>query len=138
MEAWAHSRSEVRWLVSVPGIGPYSALVVLAEIGDIRRFASKRQLYSYAGLVPRVRDSGERRRRGKITRSGSPRLRWIMVEAAMNAVRTSPAARRYFERLRQRKHAQVARVALARKLLGAIYAVLHDGVCFDEEVFAAV
>jgi hypothetical protein len=56
----------------------------------------------------------------------------------MNALRTSPAARRYFERLRQRKHPHAARVALARKLLSAIYALLRDGVCFEEEVFAAV
>ena len=129
---------EVRCLVTIPGIGAYSALLLLAEIGNIDRFASKRQLYSYAGLMPRLRQSAERKRTGGITRSGSPRLRWILVEAAHHAVRCSPAARRYFERLKQRKHPNVARVALARKLLGAVYTLLRHGVCFDEEVFAAV
>lgn len=126
------------WLETIPGVGRYAARLLVAEIGDIQRFASKRQLYSYAGLVPRVRDSGERRRRGGITRAGSPRLRWIAVQVAHSAVRASPGARAYFQRLARRKHRQVARVALARKLLGAVYALWHDGVCFDEEVFAAV
>jgi transposase len=130
--------ADVRCLVTIPGIGPYSAAVLLAEIGDIDRFGSKRQLYSYAGLVPRVRDSAEQKRRGRITRAGSPHLRWILVEAAQNAVRSSPAARQYFERLARRKHRHVARVALARKLLGAVYALLRHGVCFDEQAFAAV
>jgi len=138
LQDYARQDERVRWLETIPGIGPYAALVVLAEIGSIERFRSKRQLYSYAGLVPRVRESAERRWRGGITRCGSPRLRWILVEAAHSAIRSSPAARAYFERLGRRKHRQVARVALARKLLGAIWALLHHGVCFEEEVFAAV
>lgn len=58
-----------------------------------------------------------------------------MVEAAHTALRCSPAARNYFDRLRHRKHAHVA---LARKLLGAVFAMLRDGACFDETIFAAV
>jgi non-heme chloroperoxidase len=76
--------------------------------------------------------------RSGITRQGSPWMRWIMVEAAQVATRCSPAAKRYFERLSRKKHKHVARVALARKLLIAVYALLHDGVAFDEEKFAAV
>jgi hypothetical protein len=60
------------------------------------------------------------------------------VEAAHTAGRHSPAAKNYFEQLKKRKHPQVARMALARKLLGAVYALLRDGVCFDESIFAAV
>ena len=56
----------------------------------------------------------------------------------MTAVRTSPGARAFFERLCRRKPRHVARVALARKLLGAVYALLRDGVCFDEQVFATM
>lgn len=127
----------VGWLQTIPGFGGYAARLVLAEIGELDRFASKRQLYSYAGLVPRLRESGQRQRRGGITRSGSPRLRWILVQAAHSALRCSPAARAYFERLARRKPPQVARVALARKLLGAVWALGREGVCWDEEVFAA-
>lgn len=134
----ARADADVRCLMTIPGIGPFSALALKAEIGDIRRFLTKRQLYSYAGLVPWVRESAEHRRRGHITRAGSPLLRWVMVEAAMNAARWSPAACGYFERLAKRKPRAVARVALARKLLGAVWALWTYGVCFDEEVFAAM
>ncbi len=134
----ARSDSRARWLMTIPGIGEYSAMLLLAEIGDIGRFSSKQALCSYAGLVPRVRESAGKAARGGITRQGSPWLRWIMVEAAQVAVRSSPAARRYFTRMQHKKHRHVARVALARKLLSAVYALLHDGLAFDEEKFAAV
>ncbi len=133
----AKQDERVRWLLSIPGIGVCSAMMLLAEIGDITRFSSKEALCSYAGLVPRVRESAGKAARGGITRQGSSALRWIMVEAAQVATRSSPAARRYFERLLRKKHKHVARVALARKLLTAVYALLHDGVVFDEDKFAA-
>lgn len=133
----ASQDERARWLQTIPGIGEVSAMMVLAEIGELPRFGSKEALCSYAGLVPRVRESAGKAARGGITRQGSPWLRWIMVEAAQVATRTSPAARRYYERLLRKKHKHVARVALARKLLIAVYALLHDGVEFDEEKFAA-
>lgn len=138
LEQQAQQDPDARHLMSIPGIGAYRALALKAEIGTIRRFATKRQLYSYAGLVPRLRQSADRTRRGGISRAGSPLLRWVMVGAALQAARYSTAARSYFERLRQRKHTHVARVALARKLLGAVHALLRDGVCFDEQQFAAL
>lgn len=138
MQTCAQADPRVQWLTSIPGIGSYSALVLLAEIGPIERFADKKQLYSYAGLVPRLRQSAERKRSGGITRAGSPRLRWILVEAATVAARCSPAAQRYYQPLAERKHRNIARVALARKLLGAVWALLRHGVCFDEQVFAAM
>jgi transposase len=126
------------WLMTIPGIGEYSAMMLLAEIGEIGRFADKEALCSYAGLVPRVRESAGKAARVGITRQGSPWMRWVMVEAAQVATRCSPAAKRYYERLLRKKHKHVARVALARKLLIAVYALLHDGVVFDQEKFAAV
>lgn len=138
MKVCAQTDPRVAWLTSIPGIGSYSALVLLAEIGPIERFADKKQLYSYAGLTPRLRQSADRKRSGGITRAGSPRLRWILVEAATVAARYSPAAQRYYQPLAARKHRNIARVALARKLLGAVWALLRHGVCFDEQVFAAM
>jgi len=133
----AKDDDRVKWLLTIPGIGECSAMMLLAEIGDLGRFGNKEALCSYAGLVPRVRESAGKAARGGITRQGSPWLRWIMVEAAQVATRCSPAAKRYYERLSRKKHKHVARVALARKLLIAVYALLHDGVAFDEEKFAA-
>lgn len=133
----AKADQRVRWLMTIPGIGECSAMILLAEIGDIARFSSKEALCSYAGLVPRVRESAGKAARGGITRQGSSTLRWILVEAAQVATRCSPAARRYYERLLRKKHKHVARVALARKLLIAVYALLHDGVVFAEDKFAA-
>jgi transposase len=121
-----------KWLMTIPGIGQYSAMLLLAEIGDIQRFADKKALTNYAGLVPWVRESADKRRSGGITRVGSPWLRWIMVEAAQTAIRTSPAIKDYFARLRRRKHRNVAVVAVARKLLVAMWALLQHGECFDE------
>jgi transposase len=129
--------ARARWLETIPGVGAYSALVILAEIGDIRRFTDKKSLASYAGLVPRVRESAGRRHAGGITRTGSETLRWILLQVAQVAARHSPAACAYYQRLRKRKPAQVAKVALARKLLSCMWALLCHGICYDDEVFAA-
>ena len=138
LKAMAREDARGKWLATIPGIGVYSAMILLAEIGQVRRFSDAKALCSYAGLVPWVRESAGHKSHGGISRCGSPRLRWVMVEAAHTALRCSPAARQYFDRLRQRKHAHVARVALARKLLTAAFALLRDGACFDETIFAAV
>jgi transposase len=134
----AKQDKRAEWLMTIPGIGECSAMMLLAEIGDIGRFQDKEALCSYAGLVPRVRESAGKAARGGITHQGSPWMRWILVEAAQVATRCSPAAKRYYERLARKKHKHVARVALARKLLIAVYALLRDGVVFDEQKFATV
>jgi transposase len=135
LERLAKADARAGWLQSVPGIGAYAAMVILAEIGDVERFASKRALASYAGLTPVVRESAGRRKRGGITHQGSNTLRWIMLQVAQVAARWSPGARSYYAGLRARKPAQVARIALARKLLTVVWALLRHGVDFDEELF---
>jgi transposase len=138
LEAQAACDPRVRWLTTIPGIGAYLAAVIVAEIGDVQRFPTKKALASYAGLVPRVRESAGKRSYAGITRQGSNLLRWAMVQAAHGATRSSPAARAWYERLRRRKRPQIARVALARKLLTCIWALLRHGVCFEDSVFATV
>jgi transposase len=120
---------------SVPGIGAYSAMVVLAEIGEIGRFATKRSLASYAGLTAVVRESAGKRKRGGIGHNGSETLRWIMLQVAQVAAMHSPA-KAYYARLRKRKPPQVAKIALAHKLLTAVWSLLRHGVRFGESVFA--
>jgi transposase len=134
----AKADPDARCLMSIPGVGAVTALTLKAEIGDIHRFPDKRSLYNYAGLVPVIRQSGGHQRSGGITRAGSPHLRWAMNEAAMTAARYSVGARAWFQRLAKRKHPHVARTALARKLLGAVWALWTHGECFDERIFAAM
>ena len=136
LERMAAGDARARCLQSVPGIGAYSAMVILAEMGDVARFANKQALASYAGLVPVVRESAGKRKRGGITHQGSNTLRWIMLQVAQVAARKSPQVGKWYAQLRARKPAQVAKIALARKLLNASWAMLRHGVCFDEQMFA--
>ena len=136
LEAMAKVDVRAKWLQTVPGIGSYSAMVILAEVGEIERFHTKRALASYAGLTPSVRESAGKKKRGGIGHHGSGTLRWILLQVAQVAARTSPAARAWYLRLKKRKPAQVALIALARKLLTAVWALLRHGVCFDENSFA--
>jgi transposase len=88
-------------LLTVPGIGWVLAFTIAAEIGDITRFASARKLTGYTGLCPRVHQSGEKDRRGPITKQGPKYLRWAMLEATMHALR-HPAYRERYQRTKQR------------------------------------
>jgi transposase len=98
------------------GIGPVMAVTVRAEIGDIRRFARGPALACYAGLVPRVDRSADRVYHGRITRDGSPWLRWALVEMARHAIKRQDGVGRWARRLAVRKGLYKARVALARVL----------------------
>jgi transposase len=108
-------------LQQLRGIGPVLALTIRAEIGDIGRFATPGQLASYAGLVPRVDASAGRIRYGRITRRGSPWLRWAFVEAAVHGTRRTDRVGRWGRGLAMRKGVLKARVALARVLAEEIH-----------------
>jgi transposase len=112
-------------LMAIPGIGFLSAAVVLAEVGEVSRFASPDQLASWAGLTPTERSSDEHTRRGHISKQGSRWLRWVMVEAASRRFR-DPALRRFEERIARRRGKKIARVALARRLLTLSFYALRD------------
>ena len=107
-------------LQRVPGIGPVLAVLIRAEIGDRHRFATPGHLASYAGLVPRVDASAGRYYSGRITRRGSPWLRWALVEAAMHGPRRRDPTGRWARRLAVRKGALKARIAIARALCADI------------------
>lgn len=111
-----------RALDTLVGIGPVRALTIRAEIGDIARFSRGAALASYAGLVPRVDGSADRLYYGRITRQGSPWLRWVLVEAALNAMKRSDGIGRWARRLAVRKGVGKARVALARVLCDEVVA----------------
>jgi transposase len=103
-------------LIDIHGIGLLSALVVVAELGEVERFRLAKQVGAYAGLTSRVHQSGGHCYRGSITRQGSPWLRWVLVEAAMKVIRRDDALKNFYTRVRKRSSARIARVATARKL----------------------
>lgn len=103
-------------LDALVGIGPVLALTIRAEVGDITRFRRGPELASYAGLVPAVDASAGHYRTGRITRQGSPWLRWALVEAALHGLKRTDATGRWGRRLAVRRGGLKARVALARRL----------------------
>lgn len=110
----------VRALTTIVGLGPILALMIRAEVGTVDRFPTPGHLASYAGLVPGVEISAGRMRYGRITRRGSPWLRWALVEAAVHGPKRRDAEGRWARRLALRKGALKARVAIARRLCGEI------------------
>ena len=122
---WAE---DVVFLMQVPGLGIVLSMTVLSAIGDISRFEHAKNLVGYAGLGAGVHDSGLKHQGKGITKAGRKELRWAMVEAAWGAVRSDPYWKAQFEALKKRgKHANQAVVAIARKMLVAIWHVLSKG-----------
>ena len=103
-------------LTGLTGVGPVLAMTLRAEIGDIARFRRGAELACYAGVVPRVERSADRVYHGRITRAGSPWIRWALVEAASHAMKRPDGVGRWARRLAVRKGGMKARVALARVL----------------------
>jgi transposase len=114
---------------ALPGIGPVLGAVIVAEVGDVRRFATAGRLCSWAGLTPRHRESDIKVARGHITRQGSPMLRWAMVEAIQHLPSdTVIRARRDAIIARRGKQARnIAKTAAARQLLACVFYALRDG-----------
>lgn len=115
---------------SVPGMGFVTALTVLCECGDITRFDSIDEVSAYAGLCPRVTQSGESAHHGHISKQGPPQLRWVLQQAAWAALRTDPNARSIYARIAKRAGSKKAATALARKLLSYAWSVCRRGQPF--------
>lgn len=136
-------------LCSLKGIDTYSAMVIVTEIGDGRRFPGAPQLMSYLGLVPREERSADRGHRGAITKAGNSRVRWVLTEAAWNqnhrvggcarlkrhwqsqppavvAIARKAERRLHdkFWKIASRKDRKTAAVAVAREMAGFIWALL--------------
>lgn len=127
-ELTARAKSDRRLLClqQLYGVGPIVASHLLAEIGDGHRFRRPRQIVRLAGLDPAVHESGETRRRGRLSKAGPPLLRWALVEAARNARRqTSPDHERW-QRLAARRGVQVANLTIARTIAGRAHQALRE------------
>lgn len=116
---------EARLLMTMPGVGPYTALMLQAEVGDWKRFSSPEKLASHAGLVSSSYSSGEKVRFGRITKRGSSYLRSVMVEAACQVRSKKNPLFQFYERLKEKKGNKIARVALARKMLTVLWHMIH-------------
>jgi transposase len=132
----ARPNPDAHRLKKMPGFDVLSAMMFLAEIGDISRFQNARQLTAFIGLVPRVYASGEVCRRGRITKQGSKLLRCILVQCAWAAIRKSPNLRSRFASISRRRGKSIAIVAIARKLAEVAFHIVKEKAEFSEERLA--
>jgi transposase len=114
------------------GVGPFGALLLLAEIGSITRFASSHELAAYAGLVPSTRSSGGKTAQGSVARAGSGWLKWILIEAVQTHQQVPGPVRFHYERRLRAKGKPKATVAAARKLCTYIYWMLREQQSYPE------
>jgi transposase len=124
---------ETQLLMTIPGISHYSALVIYAELGDIDRFDRAKEVVRYVGLNPVIRESGDSQFEGSISKKGSGKVRWSLVQAVHSAVHRvdNEYLSRFYHRIERWKNKQKAAVATARKLLVSIYHMLDRGEVYD-------
>ena len=114
-----------------PGIGPFGAALLLAEIGTIHRFRSAHELAAYAGLTPSTQSSGDKTRHGGVGRAGSPWLKWLLIEIVQSLkLAPGPVGQQYQKLLRAKGKAK-ATVAAARKLCCYLYWCLKEDWSYD-------
>lgn len=118
-------------LGTMPGVGVVTIDTILAELGDWERFRCADAVVSFSGLDPGVRESDGSRHNLKITKAGSPLLRWIMIQLAHRMKRSTSRWKKIFERLSNRIGKKKATCAIARRLLLVIYAMLRDGKAYQ-------
>lgn len=123
---------EIEVLMSIPGIDFYSALIILSEIGDVKRFPNYKTLCAYSGLIPSTHQSGKTKWNGHITKEGNKWLRWILGQAVHQITRRDGKMRDFYLKLMKKKGKSVAKTACARKLLRVIYCMLTRGECYLE------
>jgi len=119
-------------LTSIKGIGKITSAILLSVIGDVNDFPDEHRLASYFGIVPRVSNSNESEHSGRIHKRGSKLGRTALVQSALIAANYSPYLRRFYERVKARRGAGRAIIALARKFLGIIYRTLKNKWVFED------
>jgi transposase len=133
LRSYARRQVGCKALMGQFGVGELTAVTILAELGDARRFSSSRDAVRYAGLDITVHQSDQRRAAGHLSRQGPPTLRWALFEAALCAARACSPDREYFTQAAERVGANRARLSVARKLLKRSYHTLRE---LDEEALA--
>jgi len=135
IEALARGDEAVRRLMTCPEIGPLTAIAYVAALDRVDRFSRAHQVMSYLGLTPSEWSSGESQRKGRITKAGSPRCRYLLVETAHRLLlHRRPETVQlvsWADRIAKRRGKRVAIVALARKLAGVLFAIWRDGHVYE-------
>lgn len=140
LKTHANQDADCRRLMSIPGVGPVTAIRFVAAIDEVGRFGNAHRVESYLGLVPGEHSSSERQRRTSITKAGAPALRRALVQAAWASRRARgdhPMVTWSLE-VEKRRGKRIAIVALARKLVGVMFALLRDGSVYDAKRTARV
>jgi transposase len=140
IEEVVQSDERVQRLCSAPGVGPITAAAFVATVDDAARFRGPHQLEAYIGLVPSEMSSGERQRKGAITKAGDKRLRWLLVQSAQCILRRrnplTEAIRVWGERIAARRGKKIAAVAVARRLAGILFAMMRDKTIYRPRFLA--
>jgi transposase len=122
----AKQDERAKLLATLPGIGDFFAVLLAVEIDEARRFVRAEKLCAYAGLVPSTYASGGYVHHGRITKQGNKWIRWACIEAVYPAIRQDPDLAALYGRLKVSKGANVAKVAVAKRLLTIAYRVLTE------------
>jgi len=130
----AQEQSDRVRLKTIPGVGEVTAEVILAELADPRRFPSIKDVVAYAGLAPGQRESAGKRKGLSIEMTGSPLLRWALVQAAWQLVQRSRHWGLIYEQLKRRTGTKKAIVAVTRRLLGLAYSLLKHEQDYRERL----
>lgn len=131
IEKIADDDPAVRLVMTMTGMGHFTATSFVAEVGDIRRFQSGDHLASFTGLVPKVHQSGETLKLGHITKQGNTHLRHVMVQAANIAVQHDKTLKKVYQRLMAKKGHNKAVVAVARKMVTLLYVMLKNNITYQ-------
>jgi transposase len=141
LAALARESAPARLLQTMPMIGPVTALGFVAALDDVGRFDGPHQVAAYLGRVPSERSSGEQQHRGRITKRGDSRTRWLLVEAAWRIRRSKDPAlgplNAWADRIAARRGKRVAIVAMARPLAGILFAMWRSGTPYAARLRAA-
>jgi transposase len=136
LDAYLATQAGGKLLMSIPGVGPRTAEAVLAYTDKIERFGNYKEYCAYFGVTPKLDESGSFRRMGHISKHGPSVVRWVLCESSWKVIRYCPSVRAFYERVRagQNGRKKIAIVAVVRKLLCIMRAMLQSGELFNERM----
>jgi transposase len=132
IEEYAMQNPLAKLLITIPGISTYSAISILGEMGEIRRFKNAKKLTSFAGLNPSVYQSADKCNTGHISKKGNKHLRWMLGQCANIAIMHDSQLAKIYHRIKKRRGHNIAITATARKMLTFILQMLDHGLTYQQ------